>query len=195
MTLTRKMLSTMGIEQDKIDQIIESHADTVNGLKEKASELQKQAERIPSLEKKIEELKAAQPTEDWEAKYNELKSEYEDFRQKVDDERATQEKSRLYRAMLREAGVDEKRFDSIMKLTDLSEIKVEDGKIEDAESVKKSIADEWGDFIVQKSVHGAPVDDPPANAGSKMSKDEIMSIKDTSARQKAIADNIELFQS
>lgn len=195
MTLTRKMLSAMGIEQEKIDQIIESHADTVNGLKEKASELQKQAERIPSLEKQIEELKAAQPTEDWESKYKELKSEYEDFRQKVDDERATQEKSRLYRAMLREAGVDEKRFDSIMKLTDLSEIKVEDGKIEDAESVKKSIADEWGDFIVQKSTHGAPVDDPPANAGSKMSKDEIMSIKDTRERQKAIADNIELFQS
>ena len=195
MTLTRKMLSTMGIEQDKIDQIIESHADTVNGLKEKASELQKQAERVPSLEKQIEELKAAQPTEDWESKYKELKSEYEDFRQKVDDERAEQEKSRLYRAMLREVGVDEKRFNSIMKLTDLSEIKVEDGKIEDAESVKKSIADEWGDFIVQKSVHGAPVDDPPANAGSKMSKDEIMSIKDTRERQKAIADNIELFQS
>lgn len=195
MTLTRKMLSAMGIEQDKIDQIIESHADTVNGLKEKASELQKQAERIPSLEKQIEELKDAQPTEDWESKYKELKSEYENFRQKVDDERATQEKSRLYRAMLREAGVDEKRFDSIMKLTDLSEIKVEDGKIEDAESVKKSIADEWGDFIVQKSVHGAPVDDPPANSGSKMSKDEIMSIKDTRERQKAIADNIELFQS
>jgi len=195
MTLTRKMLSAMGIEQEKIDQIIESHADTVNGLKEKASELQKQAERIPGLEKQIEELKAAQPTEDWESKYKELKSEYEDFRQKVDDERATQEKSRLYRAMLREVGVDEKRFNSIMKLTDLSEIKVEDGKIEDAESVKKSIADEWGDFIVQKSVHGAPVDDPPANAGSKMSKDEIMSIKDTRERQKAIADNIELFQS
>lgn len=195
MTLTRKMLSTMGIEQDKIDQIIESHADTVNGLKEKASELQKQAERVPSLEKQIEELKAAQPTEDWKSKYEELKTEYEDFRQKVDDERAEQEKSRLYRAMLREVGVDEKRFNSIMKLTDLSEIKVEDGKIEDAESVKKSIADEWGDFIVQKSTHGAPVDDPPANAGSKMSKDEIMSIKDTRERQKAIADNIELFQS
>lgn len=194
MTLTRKMLSAIGIEQEKIDQIIESHADTVNGLKEKASELQKQAERVPSLEKQIEELKAAQPTEDWEEKYKELKAEYEDFRQKVDDERATQEKSRLYRAMLREAGVDEKRFDSIMKLTDLSEIKVEDGKIEDAESVKKSIADEWGDFIVQKSTHGAPVDDPPANAGSKMSKDEIMSIKDTSERQRAIAENIELFQ-
>lgn len=194
MTLTRKMLSTMGIEQDKIDQIIESHADTVNGLKEKASELQKQAERVPSLEKQIEELKAAQPTEDWKSKYEELKTEYEDFRQKVDDERAEQEKSRLYRAMLREVGVDEKRFNSIMKLTDLSEIKVEDGKIEDAESVKKSIADEWGDFIVQKSTHGAPVDEPPANAGSKMSKDEIMSIKDTRERQKAIADNIELFQ-
>ena len=33
MALTRKMLKAMGIEDDKIDQIIEAHTETVDGLK------------------------------------------------------------------------------------------------------------------------------------------------------------------
>jgi hypothetical protein len=34
MALTRKMLKAMGIEEEKIEQIIEAHAETVDGLKE-----------------------------------------------------------------------------------------------------------------------------------------------------------------
>ena len=34
MSLTRKFLSAMGIEEDKIEQIIDAHTDTVNALKE-----------------------------------------------------------------------------------------------------------------------------------------------------------------
>lgn len=35
MALTRKMLKAMGIEDEKIDQIIEEHAESVNALKAK----------------------------------------------------------------------------------------------------------------------------------------------------------------
>lgn len=34
MPLTRKMLKAMGIEEDKIEQIIEAHADTVDALRD-----------------------------------------------------------------------------------------------------------------------------------------------------------------
>ena len=33
MSLTRKMLKAMGIEEEKIDQIIEAHSETVDSLK------------------------------------------------------------------------------------------------------------------------------------------------------------------
>ena len=194
MALTRKMLTAMGIESDKIDQIIESHTESTEGLKKQAEELREQASKVPSLEKEIEELKAAQPTEDWEKKYGELKSEYDDYKSKVANEQAEQEKARLYRSMLREAGVDEKRLDSIMKVTDLSGIGVENGAISDSENVMKAIADEWGDFIAHTSTQGARVEEPPSSSGAKMTRDEIMSIKDTSARQQAIAQNIDQFR-
>lgn len=35
MALTRKMLKAMGIEDEKIDQIIDEHAESVNALKAK----------------------------------------------------------------------------------------------------------------------------------------------------------------
>ena len=194
MALTRKMLTAMGIESDKIDQIIESHTESTEGLKKQAEELREQASKVPALEKEIEDMKAAQPTEDWEAKYNELKSEYDGFKDKVEQEKAAQEKAGLYRSMLREAGIDERRLDSIMKVTDLSGIAVQDGAIADQENVMKAIADEWGDFIAHTSTQGAKVEEPPANQGGKMTKSEIMSIKDTKARQQAIAENIDQFR-
>lgn len=194
MALTRKMLSAMGIESDKIDQIIESHTDTIEGLKKQANEVMKQAEKVPVLEKEIEDLKAAQPTEDWEKKYSDLKAEYDSYKSDVADEQTKAEKAHLYRSMLREAGVDEKRIDAIMKVTDLDKVNVENGAITDSEAVKKAISDEWGAFITRTSTQGASVDEPPANTGAGMTRDEIMAIKDTGARQKAIAENIDQFR-
>lgn len=184
----------MGIEPDKVDQIIESHSETVEGLKKQAEELREQAAKVPTLEKNIEELKAAQPTEDWQAKYDELKTEFDGYKAKVENEQAEQEKARLYRSMLREAGVDEKRIDSIIKVTDLSGIGVSEGAITDQESVMQAIGEEWGDFIVKTNTQGVKVETPPTNAGAKMTRDEIMAIKDTSARQKAIAENLDQFR-
>jgi hypothetical protein len=194
MALTRKMLAAMGIESDKVDQIIESHSETVEGLKKQAEELRETASKVPALEKEIEDMKAAQPTKDWKAEYEELKAEYDGYKDKVANEQAEQEKARLYRSMLREAGVDEKRIDSIMKVTDMSAISVADGAIADSETVKEAIAKEWGDFIAHTNTQGAHVDNPPSNSGAKMTRDEIMAIKDTSARQQAIAENIEQFR-
>lgn len=37
MALTRKMLKAMGIEDEKIDQIIDAHTETVEGLKDQVS--------------------------------------------------------------------------------------------------------------------------------------------------------------
>ena len=97
--------------------------------------------------------------------------------------------------MLKDAGVSEKRIDSIIRVTDLNKVELDDeGKIKDSGELAKSIKDEWSDFIVTESKQGANVSNPPANTGgNKMSKDEIMAIKDTSARQKAMLEKKELF--
>ena len=70
----------------------------------------------------------------------------------------------------------------------------DDGKFKDSDKILENIKSEWADFIATKETHGADTATPPANnGGGKLSKADIMKIKDTSERQKAIADNHELF--
>ena len=47
MALTRKMLKAMGIEEDKIDQIIEAHSETVDALKDEREKFREAAESCP----------------------------------------------------------------------------------------------------------------------------------------------------
>ena len=44
MALTRKFLSALGIEEDKVDEIIKAHTETVDALKEQRDELKADAE-------------------------------------------------------------------------------------------------------------------------------------------------------
>ena len=194
MALTNAMLKEMGIEQEQRDQIMTAHQEVLEEIKAERDKLRDTAAKVPDLEKTIEELKAAQPTEDWEAKYQEKAAELESFREQVAEEKAKAEKASLYKSALREVGVGEKFVDDIMGVVDLTSVAVEDGKLADVENLKAELADKYSTFITQTSTQGAKVEEPPANAGPKMTRDEIMAIKDTSARQQAIAENIEQFR-
>lgn len=194
MALTNALLKSMGIENDQRDQIMAAHQETLDSIKAERDELRDKAARVPDLERQVQELEAKQPKEDWEAKYQEVKEQFEAYKEQVANEKADAEKASLYRALLRDAGIDEKRIDAIMKVTDLSGVSVKDGAIVGADEISATIADEWGAFIAQRSMQGAKVDTPPTNGGAKMTREQILDIKDTQARQQAIADNIELFQ-
>lgn len=193
MALTNALLKSMGIEGDQRDQIMAEHQATLQSIKDERDELRDTAARVPALEKQVEDLKAAQPTEDWEARYNAEHEAFEAFKTKAEQERADKEKSDLYRALLLEQGVDPKRVDSIMRVTDLGQVSVKDGQLEGSEALAESIKSEWGDFVVKSMTKGASVDDPPGGGGTGRTRDEIMAIKDTAERQQAIADNPELF--
>ena len=54
MALTRKALSTMGIEDDKIDQIISMHTETVNALKEERDKYKDGAEKLETVKKELD---------------------------------------------------------------------------------------------------------------------------------------------
>lgn len=193
MALTNALLKSMGIEGDQRDQIMAAHQETLQSIKDERDGLRDTAARVPALEKEIEDLKAAQPTEDWEARYNAEHDAFEAFKAKSEKEQADKERADLYRALLLEQGVDPKRVDAIMRVTDLGEVSVKDGQLEDGEALAESIRTEWADFVTKTITKGASVDDPPGGGGTGKTRDEILAIKDTAERQAAIAENPELF--
>lgn len=195
MALTRKMLKAMGIEDEKIDQIIEAHSETVDALKEDRDKYKKEAEKLPAVQSELDKLKAANTGDNsFEAKYNALKTEYDGYKAKQAEKETTANKDKAYRKLLADAGVSAKRVDAIMRVTDLASLKLaKDGTLEDADKALESIKKEWADFIVKEGEKGADTETPPKNTGGKMTKDDILQIKDTAERQKAMAENHELF--
>lgn len=190
MALTRKFLSALGIEADKIDEIITAHSETVDGLKTQRDEYKAKADKYDDVQKQLDEVNGK---EDFESKYKALKKEFDDYKSDVKNKQEKAQLENAYKQVLSDVGISEKRIEKILKVSDLSSIKMKDGKIDNLDEVKKNIEDEWSDFIVKKDVKGAPVTTPPSNSGTKMTKDEIMKIKDATERQKAMIDNHELF--
>lgn len=193
MALTNALLKSMGIEGDQRDQIMAEHQATLQSIKDERDQLRDTAAKVPALERQVQELEAARPAEDFEKKYNDEHEAFEAYRAKVASEQSDREKSDLYRSLLLEQGVDPKRVDSIMRVTDLGQVSVKDGQLEGVEALAESIRTEWADFVVKEITRGASVDDPPGGGGTGRTRDEILAIKDTAERQQAIADNPELF--
>lgn len=190
MALTRKMLKAMGIEDEKIEQIIEEHTESTDALKQQRDEYKAKAEAkaTTSTEPKP---KDPEPSDGYKAKYDAEKKAFEDYKANIAAEKAEADKRAKYRELIVKAGVDSKRVDSVLKVSDLSEIKVKDGAIEGADDLVKSIKEDWADFIPTTQKVGANAPNPPKNDGGVKKLEDITKMQDPVARQEALAKYIE----
>lgn len=191
MALTRKFLSALDIEPEKIDEIIAAHSDTVEALKEERDAAKREAEsyrddakKLPDVQKELDELKNSQGNNVFEARYNEMKeqhdkvkAEYDKYKADVNAAEVKRAKESAYRKLLKESNISDKRLDSIMKISNLDEIEIDnDGKLKNEDKLKASIKEEWGEFIVTERQEGAGTATPPGN-NSRMPKGESRAAK------------------
>lgn len=192
MSITRKMLKGMSLTEEQIDTIIEAHTETVDALKDERDKFKADAERLLVAEKELKELKATGG--DFEQKYNDLKKEFDSYKSEQSAIAEKAAKETAYKEMLREAGVSDKRIASVMRVTNLADIKIDkDGKLKDYDKLMDNAKSEWSDFIETKGTKGADTKKPPSNNGGSMTKEDILKITDTAERQQKIAENHELF--
>lgn len=105
-------------------------------------------------------------------------------------------KESKFREQLKAAGVLEKYFDRIVRLSgeDIDKMELDSkGNVKNADKLAESLKTDWSDYVGSTTTKGAQVDNPPANTGSKMTKEQIINIKDATERQAAIAANPEAF--
>ena len=191
MGFTRSFLKDTGLSEDQITAVMEEHTAVTDALKQQRDDLKAEAEKAADLQKQLEELKSG---EDFKQKYEDEHKAFEDFRKQTEENAVAAKVKAAYRKLLAEEGISEKRLDSILKVTDLSKMKLgDDGNLEDADGLKKSINDEGGEFKTTVKERGAVVEKPPQTGKATKTKEEILAIKDKTERQQAIADNHELF--
>ena len=191
------MLKAMNIEEEKIDQIIDAHSETVDALKADRDAYKEDAAKLAAVQKELDELKA-KGDDGYKAKYEAEKAAHDALKADIAAKETKQAKTEAYRELLKGANIDEKRIATILRAEAPTIDKIEldaDGKIKNAEQYTESIKSDWADFVVTQSAKGTNTATPPANGGaaSTKTKEDILKIKDAGERQKAIAENPTLF--
>lgn len=197
MSLKRSMLKAMGIEDEKIEQIMEAHGETVEALKAQRDQYKADAEKLPEIQKQLEKAQTdleAAGKDSYKVKYEAIKEELEGFKAEQAAKETKAAKEGAYRELLKAAGISDKRIPAILKVSDFDSIELDDkGQIKGADKLTESIKSEWADFISTSTTRGVQTATPPAVGGSTMTREQISSIKDRDERRAAIAANLDMF--
>lgn len=196
MSLTRKFMQGMGLTEEQVNAIIEANEETITGLKAEIEKYKTASEdsdkKLAKVQKELDTIKdEAEKNEGknpYKVKYEAVKEEFENYKKDISAKEMKATKKSAYEELLKECGVSEKRIKSVIKVSDIDGIELdENGKIKDAEQLKKNVKKEWEDFIPTEASKGANTSKPPENNGGSMTKEEIMKIKDDTKRQEAWA--------
>lgn len=165
MALTRRMLKALGIEDEKADEIIAAHTESTDALKQQRDEYKAKAEAKAAAPDGDPKPKDPEPTDEYKAKYDAEKKAFEEYKAGIEAEKAEADKRAKYRELIQKAGIDEKRIDAVLKISDLSGVTVKDGAIEGADKLVEGIKADFKEFIPVVTTKGASVAKPPAGDG------------------------------
>lgn len=173
MALTRKFLSAMGIEAEKIDEIINAHTETVDALKEErdkakteAQKYEADAKKLPIVQKELDELKDANVDDPYKQKYEDEHKAFEDYKADVKAKETLEKQREAYKSILKDAGIAGKYVDSVLGVSDFKSLEFDsDGKVKDADKLTKGVKEKFSDFIVKEKEQGANVSTPPEGTG------------------------------
>lgn len=205
MSLTRKALKAMGIEEEKIDQIIEEHTSTLEEIKSERDELRNKVKSLDTIQKQLDDANELLKSKDsgeseYKAKYEELQNEFTTYKTSIENEKTYNNKEAKFLGVLKESLgiVDDKSLTTIVHASKdkINGIELtDDGNIKDSDSLMEYVKSDFPAFIPQVSEQGAKTAQPPFTNGSgtTMTKEQISAIKDPVARQKAMKENINLY--
>lgn len=197
MALTRKLLKGMGLTDEQVETIIEAHTETTDALKLERDGFKESASKLSKVQKELDDLKA-QSNDGFEEKYNKVKREFDQYKADQTAKETRSAKESAVRALLKDAGISEKRLESVLKVYDVDGVELDgNGALKDADKLTDAVKTEWADFIVTTTTQGAQTANPPANnGGANLTKEDIYKKDDkgryvmsTAERQKALMEN------
>lgn len=196
MALTRKLLKGMGLTDEQVDTIIEAHTDTVDGLKADVSKYKADAEKLPGVQKQLDDLKA-EGDGGYKEKYEKEHKAFEAYKSDITAKESKAAKEKAVRAYFESKNITGANLDLAMRGCgeEMAALELENGKIKDTKSLDALMESTYKGLVSTTRTKGADPANPPANAGGgAMTKDQIMQIKDRAERRAAIAANMNLFE-
>jgi len=197
MSLTRKMLKGMGLTEEQADTIIEAHTEVTDGLKEKLKVAEDKVSDYDAIQKKLEAYEA-KGNDGYEEKFKKLQKDFDDYKADVTAKETKAAREKAAKEYFEAKNITGANLSIAMRgaRDEIGEIEFdENGKIKDTSKLDALVKGEFASLVVTSSTRGAHTSAPPSNTGGggKMTKAEILKIRDIGERQAAIAENHELF--
>lgn len=199
MSLTRKMLKAMGIEDEKIDQIIEAHTETVDGLKEQITQYKASAEKLPGVQKELDDLKKDSSGSDYKAKYEKEKKDFQDYKNSVAEKESAAAKEKAARAYFESKGIPGESMGLVIRgaKAEISGLELDGEKIKDSSALDALLNGDYKGLVGKTVKTGTETQTPPNTSGGVKSRDEIYKKDDkgryvlsTAERQAALAESM-----
>nr|DAW21356.1 MAG TPA: hypothetical protein [Caudoviricetes sp.] len=198
MSLTRKMLKAMGIEDEKIDQIIEAHTETVDAIKEQREAYRADAEKLPGVQRELDALKNNSGN-DYKAKYEKEKKDFQDYKNGIAEKESAAAKEKAARAYFESKGIPADSMGLVIRgaKAEISGLELDGEKIKDSTALDTLLSGDYKGLIGKTTTKGTDTKTPPNTSGGIKSREEIYKKDDkgryilsTAERQAALAESM-----
>ena len=186
MALTRKLLKGMGLTDEQVDTIIEAHTDTVDGLKADIGRYKADAEKLPGIQKELDDLKKE-------------KKDFQDFKDGVAAKESAAAKEKAARAYFQSKGIPAESMGLVIRgaKAEIDGLKLDGESIKDTAALDGLLSGDYKGLIGKTTTTGTQTQTPPDTSGGAKSRAEIYKKDDkgryllsTAERQAALAESM-----
>lgn len=198
MALTRKLLKGMGLTEEQMDTIIEAHTDTVDGLKTQVATYKADAEKLPSVQKELDDLKA-DGDGGYKEKYDKEHNAFETYKSEIAKKETKSAKESAVKAYYESKGITGNGLEIAMRGSnaEIDAVELENGKIKDTAALDALVSGTFKGLVSTTTTTGANTATPPTNSGGIKTRADIYAkddkgryIMSTLERQKALAESM-----
>ncbi|MBQ8654394.1 MAG: hypothetical protein IJ507_05585 [Clostridia bacterium] len=164
MSLTRRQLREMELTSEQIEQIILSHAETVEALKAEAASAREEAHQLrEQLDMQSSAMEDAQT----------VQAAFDAYKAQIEATQSLQTKQQLIRTALMEAGANEQAAELLLGAVDPQKAEVEDGRLLNADALLDSVRQKHAAFFSEPARIPLPVLQPPASLYGALTKEDV----------------------
>ena len=158
----------MGLTDEQVDTIIEAHTDTVDGLKGDITRYKADAEKLPGVQRELDDLKAAGDG-GYKDKYEREHSDFETYKAAVSAREAKAAKERAVKAYFESKNIVGANLELAMRGCgeELAALELDGDKIKDARSLDALIEGVFRPLVSTVQTMGANTAAPPAKPDGK----------------------------
>lgn len=176
------------------NRLVALHLGVVDPLKDDLTKYKADAEKLPGVQKELDDLKAAGDG-GYKEKYEKEHSAFETYKSDVTAKESKAAKEKAVRAYFESKNITGANLDLAMRGCgeEMAALELDGEKIKDTKSLDALVDGTYKGLVSKQTVRvdtGARFN----GGGKPMTKDEIMQITDRAERRAAIAANMDLFR-